>query len=50
MGQETAHSRGDAAPLLIAVSIGVAVTAAALRGDVRDLGAAGSLASISRSR
>ena len=46
MGQEAARSRGDAAPLLIAVSVGVAVTAAALRGDVRDLGTAGSLASI----
>jgi len=46
MGAGGTRDRGDAAPLVIVVAIGVAFAAAALRGDASDLGTAGSLSSI----
>jgi len=46
VGAGGTRDRGDAAPLVIAVAIGVAFAVAALRGDVRDLGTAGSLSSV----
>jgi len=44
--QGATRRRGDAAPTLIVAAIVVAIAAAALRGDVRDLGTAGSLSSV----